>query len=109
MNKLNILWVFFAIFQCELIFEGISKNNFNFRAFSSKRSITNKLAHAIEKSKHQPGKGPRIQKKRAYKKPTDLEGEEITSNDSSIEENKEKDDFFIESEEGIYRFILNYL
>lgn len=54
-------------------------------------------------------KAQEFKRRRLINKPTDLEGEEITSNDSSIEENKEKDDFFIESEEGIYRFILNYL
>ena len=61
------------------------------------------MAQGIHKTKRGPLRGTREAKKMNYKKPTDLEGEEITSNDSDIEENKgEKDDFFIESEEGKY-------
>ena len=70
------------------------------RAHSAKRQVTQKLQQAIEKNKRKLVRGPRdIKKKMATKKPTDLEGEEITSNESG-DDNKNKDDFFMDEEEG---------
>ena len=73
------------------------------------------MQQAIEKTKKGPMKGPmrgpRDLKKKAAARPrkqVDLGDEEITSNDSSLEENKgEKDDFFIEDEEEGKHFPIN--
>ncbi len=59
---------------------------------------TQKLSTSIEKTKKDGARGARVQKKKVYKKQEHPEDDEITSNDSSIGDNK--DDFFIESEEG---------
>ena len=76
-----------------------------FRPTSAKKFVSKKLQQAIEKTKKGPNRGPRDQKKKGVarsKKKVDLGDEEITSNDSSAEDNKgDKDDFFIEDvEEG---------
>lgn len=67
------------------------------------RKTTKKLQAAIEKSNKKGFKGPRDAKKKmaTKKKKVEFEDEEITSNDSSIEDTKnEGDDFFIAEEEG---------
>lgn len=63
--------------------------------------MTKKMQQAIEKSKQKPNKAALDQKRKNMRrqKANELGDEEITSNDSSGEDNKVKDDFFIDESE----------